>query len=290
MTNRKKQIGYLIVLSILLMGAFIFYLSLKQEGEFGFLKVVCLDIGQGDAIYIEAPNKKQVLIDTGPSPATLAKLSKVMPFADRSLDLVILTHRDQDHIGGASLLFETYEIDNILMTDQSSETSLSLELDRKIERSNLNKIIAHRGQRFILDADRKIYLDILFPNRNISDFESNETSIVSKLSYGQKSFLFVGDSTIYNESLIIWNEQEQTINSDILLLGHHGSKTSSSLFWLEKVSPDLAIISAGKNNRFGHPAEEILDRLSKSKTPKLITFEEGNITLLSDGQNIFRKK
>lgn len=289
MTNRKKQIGYLIVLSILLMGAFIFYLSLKQEGEFGFLKVVCLDIGQGDAIYIEAPNKKQVLIDTGPSPATLAKLSKVMPFADRSLDLVILTHRDQDHIGGASLLFETYEIDNILMTDQSSETSLSLELDRKIERSNLNKIIAHRGQRFILDADRKIYLDILFPNRNISDFESNETSIVSKLSYGQKSFLFVGDSTIYNESLIIWNEQEQTINSDILLLGHHGSKTSSSLFWLEKVSPDLAIISAGKNNRFGHPAEEILDRLSKSKTPKLITFEEGNITLLSDGQNIFRK-
>ncbi|HPK14081.1 MAG TPA: MBL fold metallo-hydrolase [Candidatus Paceibacterota bacterium] len=290
MTNRKKQIGYLIVLSILLMGAFIFYLSLKQEGEFGFLKVVYLDIGQGDAIYIEAPNKKQVLIDTGPSPATLAKLSKVMPFADRSLDLVILTHRDQDHIGGASLLFETYEIDNILMTDQSSETSLSLELDRKIERSNLNKIIAHRGQRFILDADRKIYLDILFPNRNISDFESNETSIVSKLSYGQKSFLFVGDSTIYNESLIIWNEQEQTINSDILLLGHHGSKTSSSLFWLEKVSPDLAIISAGKNNRFGHPAEEILDRLSKSKTPKLITFEEGNITLLSDGQNIFRKK
>jgi len=70
MTNRKKQIGYLIVLSILLMGAFIFYLSLKQEGEFGFLKVVYLDIGQGDAIYIEAPNKKQVLIDTGPSPAT----------------------------------------------------------------------------------------------------------------------------------------------------------------------------------------------------------------------------
>lgn len=290
MTNRKKQIGYLIVLSILLMGAFIFYLSLKQEGEFGFLKVVYLDIGQGDAIYIEAPNKKQVLIDTGPSPATLAKLSKVMPFADRSLDLVILTHRDQDHIGGASLLFETYEIDNILMTDQSSETSLSLELDRKIERSNLNKIIAHRGQRFILDADRKIYLDILFPNRNISDFESNETSIVSKLSYGQKSFLFVGDSTIYNESLIVWNEQDKTIDSDVLLLGHHGSKTSSSLFWLEKVSPDLAIISAGKNNRFGHPAEEILDRLSKSKTPKLITFEEGNITLLSDGQNIFRKK
>ncbi|HPI82847.1 MAG TPA: MBL fold metallo-hydrolase, partial [Candidatus Paceibacterota bacterium] len=221
--------------------------------------------------------------------ATLAKLSKVMPFADRSLDLVVLTHRDQDHIGGASLLFETYEIDNILMTDQSSETSLSLELDRKIETNNLNKIIAHRGERFILDADRKIYLDILFPNQSISNLESNETSIVSKLSYGQKSFLFVGDSTIYNESLIIWNEQDKTIDSDVLLLGHHGSKTSSSLFWLEKVSPDLAIISAGKNNRFGHPAEEILDRLSKLKIPKLITFEEGNIVLLSDGQNIFIK-
>ena len=289
MTNRKKQIGYLIVLSILLIGVFIFYLSLKQKGESGFLKVVYLDIGQGDAIYIEAPNKKQVLIDTGPSSATLAKLSKVMPFADRSLDLVILTHRDQDHIGGAPLLIETYEIDNILTTDQSSETSLSLELDRKIETNNLNKIIARRGERFVLDAERKIYLDILFPNQSISSFESNETSIVSKLSYGQKSFLFVGDSTIYNESLIIWNEQEKTIDSDVLLLGHHGSKTSSSLFWLEKVSPDLAIISAGSNNRFGHPAEEILDRLSKLKIPKLITFEEGNIVLLSDGQNIFIK-
>ncbi len=288
MTNRKKQIGYLIIL-ILLAGAFIFCLSFRQKGESGFLKVVYLDIGQGDAIYIEAPNRKQVLIDTGPSSATLAKLSKVMPFADRSLDLVILTHRDQDHIGGAPLLIESYEIENILMTDSKSETSLSLELDRKIEKFNLNKIIARRGQRFILDADRKIYLDILFPNQNISDFESNETSIVFKLSYGQKSFLFVGDSTIYNESLIIWNEKEETIDSDILLLGHHGSKTSSSLFWLEKVSPDLAIVSAGSNNRFGHPAEEILDRLAKLKIPKLITFEEGSITLLSDGQNIYQK-
>jgi len=289
MKNRKKQVGYLLVLAIIFLSVFIFYLSFKQNKQSDLLKVVYLDIGQGDAIYIETPNKKQILIDAGPTALTLSRLSKVMPFADRSLDLLILTHPDQDHIGGAPPILDSYKVDNVLVTGFYSDSSLAQELDSKIEKLKLNRIIAKRGQRFVLDQSRNIYLDILFPNQDIADLESNETSIVSKLIYGQKSFLFVGDSSIYNESLIIWKEEEKTIDSDILLLGHHGSKTSSSILWLEKVSPDLAIISAGQNNRFGHPSEEVLDRLEKLNIPHLITFLEGNIVLFSDGQKIFQK-
>jgi competence protein ComEC len=284
MKNRKKQIGYILILSIIFLGIFAFYLSFKENKEFGLLKVIYLDVGQGDAVYIETPNRKQILIDTGPSALTLSRLSKVMPFADRSLDLVILTHPDSDHIGGASVILDSYRVGSILVSGSYSDSSLSIELNNKIEKLKLNKIVAERGQRFVLDKD--IYLDILFPNRDVKDLESNETSIVSKLSYGQKSFMFVGDSSIYNENVIIWKEQEKTLDSDVLLLGHHGSKTSSSLLWLEKVSPELAIISAGLNNRFGHPDKEVLDRLN---TPYLITFSEGNIVLLSDGQKILRK-
>ena len=289
MKNRKKQVGYLLVLAIIFLGVFIFYLSFKQNKQSDLLKVVYLDIGQGDAIYIETPNKKQILIDAGPTALTLSRLSKVMPFADRSLDLLILTHPDQDHIGGAPPILDSYKVDNVLVTGFYSDSSLAQELDSKIEKLKLNRIIAKRGQRFVLDQSRNIYLDILFPNQDIADLESNETSIVSKLIYGQKSFLFVGDSSIYNESLIIWKEEEKTIDSDILLLGHHGSKTSSSLLWLEKVSPDLAIISAGQNNRFGHPSEEVLNRLEKLNIPHPVTFIEGNIILFSDGQKIFQK-
>lgn len=289
MKNRKKQVGYLLVLAIIFLGVFIFYLSFKQNKQSDLLKVVYLDIGQGDAIYIETPNKKQILIDAGPTALTLSRLSKVMPFADRSLDLLILTHPDQDHIGGAPPILDSYKVDNVLVTGFYSDSSLAQELDSKIEKLKLNRIIAKRGQRFVLDQSRNIYLDILFPNQDIADLESNETSIVSKLTYGQKSFLFVGDSSIYNESLIMWKEEEKTIDSDILLLGHHGSKTSSSLLWLEKVSPDFAIISAGQNNRFGHPSEEVLNRLEKLNIPHPVTFIEGNIILFSDGQKIFQK-
>lgn len=284
----QKYIIPLIALATLFGGSYVFYFSFQTEEQSNLLKVVYLDIGQGDSIYIETPDKKQVLIDTGPSSGTVAKLSRVMPFADRSLDLLILTHPDQDHIGGASLLLDTYEVSNVLVTGDYTNSSLGKELTKKIDQAKTNKIIAERGQRFILDQERKIYLDILFPNQDISGFDSNETSIISKLRYGEKSFLFVGDSSVYNEILIIDTEKDSTIESDVLMLGHHGSKTSSSVLWLEKVNPDQAVISAGRNNRYGHPSPEVLDRLEDMGIPYLGTFQEGNVVLMTDGINIYK--
>jgi len=247
------------------------------------LKVVFLDVGQGDAIYIEAPNGRQVLIDGGPDAKLLASLAKVMPFADRSIDMLIATHNDMDHIGGFPLLLDNYKITSIIENGAISNTKTSSILEEKIEKKKINKIIASRGMRIVLDDKKNIYFDILFPDRGVSKMDSNDGSIVGKLVYGENSFMFTGDATIYTENLIEWNEKEDTLKADVLKLGHHGSNTSSSILWLEKVHPEVAIVSAGKANKYGHPNQEVLDRLKSLKIPFLNTAQMGNIIFKSDG-------
>jgi beta-lactamase superfamily II metal-dependent hydrolase len=128
-----------------------------------------------------------------------------------------------------------------------------------------------------LDNEKNIYLDILYPDRDVSKMESNDGSIVVKLVYGEESFMLTGDATSYTENIIYWNESSETLKSTILKLGHHGAKTSNSLMWLKKVNPETAIISVGENNRYNHPSSETLERLKTLKIPYRSTAEEGNI-------------
>lgn len=210
-----------------------------------------------------------------------------MPFADRSIDMIVATHPDQDHIGGFPLLIDNYKISNIIQNGLEGDSKTYDSLEEKIEKKKINKIIAKRGMHIILDKNRNIYFDILFPDRSVVDFESNDGSIVGKLTYGENTFLFTGDATTYTENIIGWNESDITLDSDVLKLGHHGSKTSSGISFLEKVSPQVAIISVNKNNKYGHPHEEILDRLSSLKIPFLKTSDLGNIIFKSDGIKLF---
>lgn len=251
-----------------------------------YLKVVFLDVGQGDAIYIEAPNGRQVVIDGGPDAKLLSSLAKVMPFADRSIDMIIATHGDLDHIGGFPLLLDNYKVTSIVENGATADTKIFESLEKKILKNKINKIIARRGMHIILDEEKNIYIDILYPDRDISDFESNDGSIVGKLVYGESSFMFTGDAGLYVENLIGWNENNTILDSDVLKLGHHGSRTSSSILWLEKVSPEVAVISVNKNNKYGHPHKEILERLSNLKIPFLSTADSGNIIFKSDGVNL----
>jgi len=283
MKQYKKYLLYILVVSIFIVAFVIWYFIFISSRLNDYLKVVFLDVGQGDAIYIEAPNGRQMLIDGGPDAKLLASLSKVMPFADRSIDMIITTHADMDHIGGLPVLLDNYKVTSIIENGVISDTKISSSLEEKILKKKINKIIANRGMHIILDEDKNIYFDILFPDRNVSNMDSNDGSIVGKLVYGKNSFMFTGDATLYTENLIEWNETENILDSDILKLGHHGSKTSSSVLWLEKVSPEVAIISAGKNNRYGHPHKEILDRLYDLHIPFLSTAEKGNIIFKSDG-------
>lgn len=283
MERIRKNLPYILLVILLICTISIWFFVVRGNNKGDYLKVVFLDVGQGDAIYIEAPNGKQMLIDGGPDATLLSSLSKVMPFADRSIDLVLATHGDMDHIGGLPLLMDNYKVTSIIENGATADSKIYSGLTEKIKKKKINKIIAKRGMRIVLDPKRNIYFDILFPDRDVTNFESNDGSIVGKLIYGESSFLLTGDATIYTENLIGWNEKDSTLDSDVLKLGHHGSRTSTSELWLEKVNPEVAIISVDKNNKYGHPHREVLDRLSFLKIPYLSTADIGNIIFKSDG-------
>lgn len=285
MKRFKRYSPFILIVIILGIGVYVWTVVLVEKNP-KVLKVAFLDVGQGDAIYIEAPNKKQILIDGGKDSKLIYSLSKVMPFADRSLDLVIITHRDMDHIGGLPMLLDGYKVGKVIDNGIKGETELSKSIDEKIQKKLIPKEIAKNDMRIMIDEKRNIYIDILYPNRDISEIDSNDGSVVAKLVYGNNSFLFTGDAGIYAENLIMWEEKEKDLNIDVLKLGHHGSKSASSLLWLEKTSPVLSIISAGKNNSYGHPHKEVIERLQELNIPFLSTVEMGTILVKSDGLNL----
>ena len=282
MKHLKKYLPYILICLLFLVGFWTLFLAYNHNYH-KYLKVVFLDVGQGDAIYIEAPNGRQMLIDGGPDANLLSRLSQVIPFADRSLDMIVATHPDADHIGGFPVLLDNYKVASILENGNTSPSQVYGSLEEKITKNKIKKIIAKRGMHIILDEKDNIYFDILWPDKDPGTLESNEASIVGKLVYGDNSFMLTGDASLYTENQIEWNETESTLHSTILKLGHHGARTSSSILWLEKVNPEIAIISAGKNNRYGHPHQETLDRLTQLHIPFLSTIGKGNIIFKSDG-------
>jgi competence protein ComEC len=206
-----------------------------------------------------------------------------MPFGDRSLDLVVATHPDADHVGGLPAVLENYNVSMILENGAESKTKIYEALEDEITTKNVKKEIAKRGMKIMFDDEKNIYFDILYPDRDVSNLDSNDGSIVGKLVYGNESFMLTGDATNYVENIISWNEKPEILHSNVLKLGHHGSRTSNSVLWLEEVNPETAIVSAGLNNRYNHPHQEVLDRLAKLKIPFLSTAKEGTIIFKTDG-------
>lgn len=283
----KKYFPYILISILVISAVVLIYLIYVRDFNHKYLKVIFFDVGQGDAIYIEAPNKKQVLIDGGPDDSVLPLLSKFMPFGDRSIDLVIATHPDSDHISGLVDVLDDYKIQTFMNNGIVNDTTVYNNLENEIEENNIKNITAKSGMKIILDDKRNIYLDILAPFEDISKEDTNDNSIVARLSYGNQSFLFTGDATIYSE-VLMHQREKSLLDADVLKLGHHGSKGSSSILFLEDVSPKIGIISAGKNNRYGHPDGETLERLKELQIPYISTIDEGSIIFKTDGKNIFQ--
>ncbi|MEK7105888.1 MAG: MBL fold metallo-hydrolase [Patescibacteria group bacterium] len=285
---RKYLPHILLIITIILVIGIFYSVYTRQSTNNNLLKVAFLDVGQGDAIYVEAPNGKQMLFDAGPGPLVLQKLAEVMPFGDRSIDMIVITNPDKDHIGGFIDVLENYDVDLVLEPGTKKDTLVYKNLEEEIINQNIKKEIARRGMIINLDTTKNIYFDVLFPDRDVSNFDVNDGSIVGKLVYGSQSYMLTGDSTKYTELLIKNNEDPLTLTASVLKLGHHGSRTSTSVLWLEQVRPELAIISAGKNNSYGHPHKDILDRLNSFNIPYLGTYQNGTIILKTDGVSIFQ--
>lgn len=279
----KKHIQWVVLAVFLILNIFIWSAALRADRR-GELTVAFLDVGQGDAIYIEAPNGNQVLTDGGPSSgAVLRALGRVMPFYDRSIDLVLATHPDQDHVGGLPAVINRMSIANVVTTENTSDTGAYGAFEKVILEKNPQRILARAGERIILDDG--VTLDVLFPDRNTTGWESNTASIVARLSYGDESFLFTGDSPQSVEQYLA-GKNGGALQSTVLKLGHHGSDTSSSRAFLSAVNPEYTVISAGKDNKYGHPHKEVLDILSGFKIPFFSTIDHGNIIFKTDGSDL----
>lgn len=255
----------------------------SDRGE--MLSVVFLNVGQGDAIFIEAPNGNQILIDGGSNKKVLSGLSRFIPFYDHSIDAMLATHPDKDHIAGLSHVVKNYRVSQYYETGKISKSSFYTELENEIEKRGIEKNIVQRGVVIVLDRGRNIYLRVLSPNEGTFGEDTNSSSIVVKLFYGDRSFLLMGDVPKKVEKKLV-SQYGKDLQSDILKLGHHGSRTSSDEYFVSVVSPAYAIISAGLNNSYGHPHKEVLDVLSKFKVPHFETFKDGDIVVKTDGKEL----
>jgi len=273
---------------VLIVGAFLFanifiWSAVFAEERSGVLVVAFLDVGQGDAIFIEAPNGSQMLVDGGPNSAVVRELSRMMPFHDRSIDIVVATHPDKDHIAGLVDVFERYEVGRYLDPAVEHDSGVYLALQNAVEEEGIERTLARRGMRIALDEG--VYADILFPDRDVSTVETNLGSIIMKVVYGETEFLLTGDAPQAIEKYLVAQDVEG-LRSDVLKAGHHGSKTSSAEDFVGFVNPHTAIISAGKDNSYGHPHKEVLDTFKKFGIEIRSTAEEGTIVFRSDGATL----
>jgi len=282
-----------IVLCIYFLGRDTFAIFSKREvDESKEMKIHMLNVGQGDATFIEFPDGMQILIDVGRDRSVVESLSEVMRFNNRFIDMVILTHPDADHVGGLSDLVAFYDIGMIIDRVDDSQDFDS--------RDVYEKAIGESGAVHIELHDNAIEMNLgdgsqmyFFPNIiNAYDYDDliddrNEYSVMGKITYRDTSFLWVGDMSHIGERLLVelYRDDPSMLDTDILQIGHHGSKTSSSELFLRATTPKLGLISAGADNNYGHPYKGVLERLYRLGIPHVCTCTDGAVTLASDGED-----
>jgi len=256
----KKNFVWLFLAVLALAAVFVWWHVLEAAPE-EKTRIDFFDIGQGSAILVSAPNQNQVLIDGGPSDAILAKLGRTLPLFDEKIELLILTHPDSDHLSGLIEVLKRYEVGEILETGILDNSAEYREWNNLIKQKNIPVIFARAGQTVKIADNLKI--DILYPFGQIAgqDFgdDTNRTSIVGRIIYGENEILFTGDAEKTAENSLIFAGVD--LRADLLVVGHHGSKTSTGDNFLAAVAPQIAVIQAGRNNRYGHPSDETLERL-----------------------------
>lgn len=305
MKTKTKNFVYLI-LNFLFLLNILAWLAVYDLNKPQLLEVNFFDVGQGEAIFIETPSRHQILIDGGPSSVILEKLAESLPFWDRTIDLIILTHPEHDHLAGLIEVLKRYKVENILWTGVVRDTAEYKEWQRLIrderEKEGAQIKIAQSGQLIDFGNQSNRYMEVLYPFENLEGQEfknSNNTSIVAKLIFGTPSthhppasraltsFLFTGDAYKSVEKKLM--DKKIDLASDVLKVGHHGSKTSNSEAFIKYVSPEIAVISVGKDNPYHHPHQETLDILEKYGIKILRTDKNGDIKIISNGINLIMR-
>lgn len=284
------------ILAILFLAA-VFVWSIIWQNNFssisgnliqGKLKVIFFDVGQGSATFIESPNKNQVLIDGGPGSQILEKLGAELLFFDRTIDAIILTHPDADHLNGLVDVLRKYEVEQVIepCLDDSSgayQEWLKIIIDKKIKR-----VCGQFGQRIKLSKDA--FIDILYPFNNLVEAKvsnTNSASLVMALRYYNNSILLTGDAEKATEYQLINSDID--LQTQVLQIGHHGSKSSSGEEFLSVVNPEIVVIQVGVNNRYGHPHQEVLEKIKAIGAEIFRTDLDGDIEFLCDNAGCIKQ-
>ncbi len=244
------------------------------------LKVHFIDVGQGDSIFIQIKNKN-ILIDAGESKEAPSVVNYLKTYKVNKLDYVFLTHPHEDHLGGLSEVIDTFEIGKFYSPNASTVTKSYENLLNSLKSKDLKINRAKAGLEFTFADD--IVLELFSPNKD-EYTNLNNYSPIMKLTYGDISFLFTGDAEEIIEKEVI--SKNHNLESTVLKAGHHGSKTSSSIEFLEQVKAQFTVITTGKGNRFNLPNEEIVKRHEKVGSKILKTEKYGNIVFSTDGRDI----
>jgi len=289
----------LIAISILIILNALAGIAFYNENYIRRPRVIFFDVGQGDSAMIDAGNNTQILIDGGSGNAVLERIGKYLPFYDRKIELVIMTHPDKDHMGGLVEVLKYYQVGQVLETGIFCETAICKEWDELILEKNIPVKYAEFGQKINIG---NVNIDILYPFENLKDKEvkdDNDASIILKLTINKglfklgengggsqkilkqvqddnfnNSYLFTGDIGFKTEKELLY--KNINIEAKILKVSHHGSKNATSNEFLQAVKPEKAVISVGKNS-YGHPAEELLNRLKNMSIEIFRTDERGDL-------------
>ncbi|MBU0707073.1 MBL fold metallo-hydrolase [Patescibacteria group bacterium] len=282
MNNRVKIIiGLVIIMAGLLVILFF------QSGQ-DTIRIIYFNVGQGDSILIDAPEDFQILIDGGPNDTVVEKLGEYMPFYDRTIELMILTHPHADHVNGLVEVLKRYKVKHVLHNYVEYKNSAYERWLELIEEQGIDSTVAVSGLKYSIAGG--IELSTLYPftsyeGQEVDDL--NSSSVVNLLKYNDASFLFTGDITGDKELEIL--ERGINVSANVLKVAHHGSKDSSIDEFIEAVRPEIAVIQVGADNKFGHPGARVIGLLEEMGIKTFRNDLDGDVVLESDGQDIWQK-
>ena len=282
--NKKAQLATIVVFGLIAIASTIFgqdVIDTSNLNANGVIEVSYLDVGQGDATYIKV-NDMDILIDAG-SKSDVDNLMKQLE--EKNIDdfeIIVATHPHEDHIGGMTKVLQTYKVESFYMPKVEHSTKTFENMLREVENQGLKVKVLKEG--INIDIGEGALLETISPTQD-SYSNLNNYSPIMKLTFGNKSFLFTGDAEKDVEAEVL-SKYKDKLDSDVIKFGHHGSSTSSSKSFIEAVSPIYGIISCGVDNSYGHPHKEILKLIQDMNIEAYRTDTQGQITVISDGNNI----
>ena len=277
---KKKKVVFSLLGSLSIIAFLVWFSLIYTKGAESELVVNFLDVGQGDAILIQAP-KGEVLIDGGPGRQVLEELGEEMPFFDRKIELVIMTHPDADHINGLVEVLKNYQVDEVMETGVANNNKGYQEWQKLIEEKKIKDTIVKKGDK--IDLGEGVELNIVWPEVDLKEQKNentNDTSIVNFLNWGDIDVVLTGDAETPVLDKIA--EENPGIDIEILKQPHHGSKNGISQKFLETFKPEVSVISVVAKNRYGHPHQDVLDILGKLGIKVYRTDEQGTIKAIID--------